>query len=280
MRPFLFLIVVLLAPPTWAQSRVFHDDFESGSLDQWTKDSSRPFGRVATRALDGGRAQEGERFLALNWDGADFTSVWLTHWEYRREFLIRMWWRLDEDVDDRPGAKLMRLGWGRGAPDDRMVISREYPANRSPGNNLHHVWYVQPRRRFLNCWDRTQILDDREWHRIEIYVRHDTNGRDGVIKFWFDGQMANCYPKTGNTADGSRRWYPLILPSNWSQNKGWEHDSDNHFYVDDVEIFSDVGSSAAGRLDDATIRVVGDPSPPTGSDSPAAPKNLRIVGGQ
>lgn len=281
MRTAILAVVVfgwLCAPSARAQSRVFHDDFESGSLEKWTKDPSRPFGEVSSRAADGGTAHTGGRFLSLDWRGADFTTVWLDRWDYNREFLIRMWWRLDVDVDNRPGAKFMRLGWVNRSPSFSTTFSRDYRAgaSRSNGSIIHQSWRNAQSKLIANCWE-SQDMDDRQWHRVEIYIKHDTNGRDGVIKMWFDGKLGNCYPFEGDTFDGETRWFPLILPSNWSQNVGWVHDSTNHFYVDDVEIFADVGSGAVGRMDDATIRASSDSPPPTGY-APATPTGLRIIG--
>lgn len=99
-------------------------------------------------------------------------------------------------------------------------------------------------------------MQDRQWHKIEIYVKHDTDGTDGAIKVWWDGVLGGAYPYNGQTA--LRPWYRLVMPSNWSMNAGWEHDQNNHFYIDDVEIYADVNTgntNVTGNLYDATIHM-------------------------
>lgn len=243
--------------PAISASRVFHDDFESGNLNQWSKDGSRALGEVRTSAFDGGSARGGSRFVAFNWDRDNFTSAVLNRWDYNKEFFIRMWWRLDKDVDSTPGAKVMRLGW-TGATDNvnELMMQRD--------GNFHQAWYVGNYNNLAkNCWSG-QNINDNQWHKIEIYVKDDPS--NGVFKVWLDGKLDSCYPFTGKTGTSGSKWYPMHIPSNWSMNAGWEHDSSNHFYVDDVEIFSDStqGTPAAGSMIDGTIKVTdaAAPTPP------------------
>jgi hypothetical protein len=270
--------ISLSAPVVFGQSRVFYDGFEDGTANKWAVDGSHPKGQVITQATDGGTPRSGTRFLSLNWHSTSHSAVTLSQWPYTREMFIRMWWRLDADVDGTDGAKMMRMGYSGTTSDTESIWARE-------SRIIHQSWYVggyESSNLVRNCWSSVSF-DDRKWHKVEIYIKHDTNNADGVIKLWFDGNTwaginsttgAACYPVFGNTFDGSEKYWPLYLPSNWSPNPGWEHDMNNHFYVDDVEIYSDQGSGAAGSMADATINVSGTPPPPT---APAAPTNLRIV---
>lgn len=258
-----FLIAIaptMWASPSFSASRVFHDDFESGSLSQWSKDGSRALGEIRSSAFDGGTSRSGSRFAAFNWNGGDFSGVVLNRWDYNKEFFIRMWWRLDKDVDSTHGAKLMRLGWtGATSNVNELMIQRD--------GNFHQTWHVGNYENLAkNCWSG-QNINDNQWHKIEIYVKDDSV--NGVFKVWLDGKLDSCYPFTGKTSSGAK-WYPLYMPSNWSMNPGWEHDSSNHFYVDDVEIFSDStqGVAITGSMADATIKVTGSASAPVMPNPP------------
>jgi hypothetical protein len=246
------------------QGRVFYDGFEDGTTNKWGADAGHAKSQVITQAVDGKGPRSGTRFMSANFESNNYSGVRLDSWSYNREMFIRMWWRIDANFDNRDGAKLMRLGYS-GSVDTETLFQRD-------SGVLHEPWYVGGQL-VRNCWS-PHSLDDRNWHKLEIYIKHDTNGTDGVLKVWWDGVLAPaCYPFQGNTFSSSK-WFPLFLPSNWSPNPGWEHDMNNNFYVDDVEVYSDLGSGAAGLMADATITNSGTPPPPT---APAAPTNLRIV---
>jgi hypothetical protein len=268
---FVTAVISLSTSVAFGQSRVFYDGFEDGTANKWATDGSHAKGQVITQASDGGSPKAGTRFLSLNWTSNDYSGVRLNGWAYNQETFIRMWWRLDADVDDRDGAKLMRLGWTGALNASEALFSR------TPGGSLHEVWYVGgygSENIARNCYSNHN-LDDRKWHKVEMYIKLDTNNTDGVIKTWFDGVLqASCYPVFGDTYASGNRWAPLLLPSNWSPNPGWEHDMSNHFYVDEVEIFTDQGTGASGSMALGTISGSATPPPPT---APAAPTNLRIV---
>jgi hypothetical protein len=248
-----------------AQGRVFYDGFEDGTTNKWGADTGHAKSQVVTQAVDGRGPRSGTRFMSSNFESNNYSGVKLDSWSYNREMFIRMWWRIDANFDNKDGAKLMRLGFS-GSLDTETLFQRD-------GGSLHEPWYVSANL-VKNCWSN-HSLEDRNWHKLEIYIKHDTNGTDGIIKAWWDGQLnAGCYPFVGNTF-GSQKWMPLFLPSNWSPNPGWEHDMNNNFYVDDVEVYSDMASGAIGSMVDATINITGTPPPPP--TAPAAPTNLRVV---
>ena len=111
-------------------------------------------------------------------------------------------------------------------------------------------------------------VGDHKWHRIEIYVKHDTDGQDGIIRHGVDG--VKIHERLGATDNDGGKWYPWHIMSNWSSNPGWEHDANNHTYWDDIEIFSDTGKGeVTGSMADATIRVAA--NQPTGGRTPFLP---------
>lgn len=253
------------ASVAFGQGRVFTDGFEDGTANKWGADSGHAKAQVVTQAVDGRGPRSGTRFLSANFESNNYSGVKLDSWSYNREMFIRMWWRIDANFDSNSGAKLMRLGFS-GSLDTETLFQRD-------GGTLHEPWYVSANL-VKNCWS-SHSLEDRNWHKLEIYIKHDTNNADGIIKVWWDGQLnAGCYPFVGDTF-GGQKWLPLFLPSNWSPNPGWEHDMTNNFYVDDVEVYSDTATGAIGSMVDATINMTGTPPPPP--TAPAAPTNLRVV---
>ncbi len=277
---YLVITVILLSPlalidVSHAAGRVFFDNFEDGTTNKWIQDGFRAKATVTKKAVDGLGPRSGQYFATINFDGlaawnapTSYTTLRLDSWSYNKEFFIRMWWRLDND-----------FGRGMGAPGDGAKLMRLniVPPNGSYGvfmlqsNGSHEQWNYDTTL-FINNWwgDNGTLLSQRAvWHKIEVYVYQDNT--NGVIKRWQDGALTYSY--TGKTNDSSsNRYYPLYLPSNWSDNPGWEHGANNHFYIDDIEIYSDAGTGATGSMSNATISSGG-----SGSVSPPpAPANLRI----
>src|SRR5690606_22803793 len=79
-----------------AASRVFFDDFSSGSMNPaWQRDSTRNFPTIVSSARDGGAPLSGSYMMETNWNGvaawndpASFSSAILPSWNYTHEFLI------------------------------------------------------------------------------------------------------------------------------------------------------------------------------------------------
>jgi hypothetical protein len=157
-------------------------------------------------------------------------------------------------MDNKDGAKLFRLGYGGECGN---MIQRD-PVTQNGGT--HEGWTCGPNAEvmMINAWG-PHNFEDRQWHKLEIYIKHDTNGTDGEVKTWQDGKLtvgggSNGYPYKGRTTwTKNSHWYPLIIGSNWSSNSGWEHDANNHWYIDSVEVYSDQGSEATGSMADGTI---------------------------
>ena len=262
MKKLVFLFLGIVSLDLLAASRVFYDGFEDGTADLWGVDGSHPKGEVLTTAYDGGAASAGTYFAAINWDASTFSALKLNSWSYTNEMFIRMYWRLDSDMDDEDNAKFMRLGFDGGNTDVTFT--------RSGTTNVKQEWYVAGGLE-LNCWASNFSFQDRNWHKVEIYIKHDTDGTDGILSVWKDDILADtgCYPHTGDTFNGSEYWYPWHFPSNWTH--AGSHDANNHLYMDEVEIFSDQGTGATGSMADGTIQAAGG-----GSQTIGAVRNFRI----
>jgi hypothetical protein len=187
----------------------------------------------------------------------------LPSWNYSKEFLIRLWIRYASDVDHTAGGKLLRMYPPSGLDSFYLAAQME-----QSGTPLFSYWELingQPGPEF---WGDSSPMGDTHWHKIEIYVKHNTPGAtDGTVKVWLDGSLKQQGANIVSVAPGDH-WYPLYLMSNWSSNPGWEHDAANHTYWDDVEVYTDLGTGATGTMSDATIRA---------AKSPSTPTNLRVV---
>jgi len=272
---FLFLFSFTLSIPTEAASRVFFDGFESGTTSQWSFPGSYNRAVVVTTAYDGRSPRTGTSMLEGNWNGTvDWTDprkntyAALLNWDYNNEFLIRIWLRLDRDVDRKNGTKLLRLG--------NIGVNMFYIGaglHEVPGLMVPYFESVAGSSGPINY--NGGVIGDNNWHKIEIYVKHNTLGlTDGTLRIWADGVRVINAENIRSVSDGGN-WKPLNIMSNWSSNPGWEHDANNHAYWDDIEIFSDSNSGAVstGRMDDATVQV----SNGGGTPAPRAPTGLRVA---
>ncbi len=251
----------------FAQSRVFYDNFEANNTDLWSYDYSKCV--PTARGVDGGGPRNGTYMVQCNWNGvaawndaANRSSLRSPSWRYDNEFLIRVWVRLDADVDQVNGAKIFRI-------------------NNYPGHGMFAQNYWPSKADVFFHWDRVGDsvegpltwsggnINDHLWHKYEIYHKNNTIGKtDGIIRMWFDGVLKVDY--TGKTrANDGTQWNALSLMSNWSSNPGWEHDANNHVYWDDIEIYSDYGTGASGSMATATIA--------SNDLSLSPPSNLRVI---
>jgi hypothetical protein len=262
----------ILANLSHAAGRVFYDGFEDGTTNKWGRDSGRNKAIAVQKGVDGGSAHSGNYFAQINFNGLvawndpnSYTNLLLNHWSYNKEFFIRMWWRLDKDFGSGmaaqgDGAKLLRLN----------IANDDYATFMLQSGGSHEQWFVNGAP-FLNKWagDNGKLLSQRSWQKVEIYVYQDNS--KGIVKRWHNGQLIYTYAGRTNNSNNAP-YYPLYLPSNWSSNPGWEHGANNHFYVDDVEIYSDTGVGATGSMSDATITV----GTSVTQTPPNAPTNLHL----
>jgi hypothetical protein len=246
-----------------AAGRVFSDDFEAGNTSKWSLDGSRTMCSATRSSIDGRATHAGSYMLECNWNGlvawdhADsFSVAVLPSWDYSSEFLVRMWVRYASDVDRVVGAKLMRLY--PGGQTGSMYVGGQLEKSGGP---LLCAWEMIAGSSGPVAWGDGSPFADGQWHKLEIYVKHNTAGAtDGILRIWQDGTLKQDARNLVTAAAGAK-WYPLYLMSNWSNNPGWEHDAANHVYWDDIEVYSDRGSGGSGLLADATIRAGTGPVP-------------------
>src|SRR5690606_31877033 len=125
----------------------------------------------------------------------------------------------------RDGSKLLRLYPNT---SDSFYISAQMNRTGAP---LFSYWESIGGSRGPVVYS-TAGLGDGNWHEVQIYVRHNSPGqRDGAVRVWVDGTIHQEAEGIKSVVDGGR-WYPLYVMSNWSNNPGWEHDSNNHVYWD------------------------------------------------
>jgi hypothetical protein len=240
-----------------AAGRAFFDGFESGNTDAWNADGGRDKCIVVNSAHDGGSPHSGNSMLECNWNGlldwkapAWYSTVVLppSAWNYSREFLIRLWVRFDADVDHVNGDKLLRL-----YPHDDLESFFIAAQLDQTGGPIFVSWEKINGKDGPVSWGGGTKLGDTRWHKLEIYVKHNTPGiADGIGRVWLDGKVAQESVNVVTVATG-HKWGPLILMSNWTNNPGWEHNATNHVYWDDVEVYTDMGVDGQGTMADASI---------------------------
>jgi hypothetical protein len=269
----ILLVALLVAELSHAAGRVFYDGFEDGTTNKWQQDDFHNRCTVVGSALDGAAGPyNGSRMARCNWNGtvawndpARFESLTLNSLSYSNEIFYRVRLRIDRNVDRTNGSplKLLRIYYW----DGNTATYRDLFENSVSGNSLSNrgnagsttlptYWGGAP-------GDNTGSSSG--WHKVEYYINHAT----GTIKVWHD----NVLIRNNTVGFNSRKWLPFYLTSNWSD----PHDAANHIYFDEVEIYSDTGSGAAGSMSDASISVSGGgSSPPPALSPPNAPSNLVV----
>ena len=265
---FVAWLIFIFSGSATATTRVFYDGFEDGTTNAWSQDDYHAKAITTTQAHDGTNPYAGSRMAEFNWDGAvawndpyaytairkDFSSL------YTNEVFIRMRVYFDDYVDVQDGSKFLRL-------NDNVVDESYWACQFEAGKTSASWWFYWE----VNNSELTPLYDMSRgsggtcrgpsigtWHEVEIYIKHDTNGSDGKIRLWFDGVLTKDWDGDTHTSGGS--WSPIYIPSNWSSNEGWEHDANNHGYVDEFEIFSDSsgGTATTGSMLDGTITASGE----------------------
>ncbi|MFO1431842.1 MAG: hypothetical protein U1F76_17175 [Candidatus Competibacteraceae bacterium] len=257
----------LLPDFSYAAGRVFLDDFESGTTNAWGRGGPAEKCPAVTSAEDGGSPHQGRYMAKCNWakdsrGWSYFNALYLASWPYSKEFLLRFWFRADQDLDHYFGPKLLRLKFGD--PNDQSIWGiladhgdqAELTAGWTIGGNSYQFW-----------GSPAAIIGDHKWHQLALYTK-DSTGNDGILRVWVDGNKVWEQVNIQTNSNG-RPWYPLHLPSNWDNAP---IDNNNHIYIDEVEIYSDQGTGASGSLADGTIDTSGG-----GNRKLAAPKNLHVV---
>jgi hypothetical protein len=271
------LSLIAVADSSYAAGRVFYDGFESGTTNQWSQDDFRNKCNVVSSALDGGAGPRGgTKMVRCNWNGtldwndpARYEALRLGSWNYSREFLIRFWIREDRDLGSPKsdtGPKYYRLGSNENGPAESFGAL-------NVGGFQKAEFYNAASQIGGTYWGDGSSVGDRGWHKVEIYIKNGTS--DGVVRLWEDD--AKVWESVNvNTVQSGGTWTPFFISSNWSGAAGCcDHDTSNHIYWDDFEIYSDTASGATGLLSDGSISVSGGEvslNPPMDP-----PLNMRVV---
>ena len=265
--------MLMLGAQTQAAGRVFFEDFEAGSVSQFQQDNSRKMCTAVTQSVDSVAPQGGTHMMECNWNGvvtwddpAAQSTVVINSFSYTTEFMIRYWVRYATDVDKVGGNKLFKFS-NNGGTD--FILNGSPDA--LPGQMVSYFPLLAGQQG-PTFWGDGQAFADYKWHRVEIYVKHNSSGAsDGIFKVWEDGkpkqQMSNV-----KTVLPGEKWYPVYFMSNWSNNPGWEHDANNHTYWDNIEVFSDTGTGGSGSMADGSMTATGSSTtPPPAAKTPSSP---------
>lgn len=263
---FVPLFQLALADMSYAASRVFYDTFEDGTTNKWVHPGTFPKCIAVSATADGVPIHNGRYAMRCNWYGYGQDEVELSSWPYNNEFFLRWWFKEDANVDHQVGAKTMRLGFG-GPDHSYWSCQNEY------GDLATMYLYFNVSGSESVYWPSVDngYCGDHKWHKFELYVKHDTNDKDGIIRFWLDG--VKKYDYAGNTHTPGAHWYPWNILSNWSNAS---QDDLNYTYWDDVEVYSDQGTGAVGSMTDATISTSGS-SGGSSSSTLTPPQNLTLI---
>ena len=247
------------APTGGGYTRVFYDGWESGNTNLWGQSDFRNKCPVVTSALDGGAVPHGTRMLRCNWNGvvawndpASFEALVLNSWNYSTELLVRFWVRTDtSDFNGLSGPKYFRIG------TDSTGSTVSFMAMHV-GGGQQGGFYNDTGQIGGTFWGGGSDAANGAWHEVELYVK--VHASNGAVRLWEDGVM--LWEATNTNTVLGNGWTPFFISSNWSGPEGCcDHDTNNHLYWDDFEIFSDStsGTAATGNLSDASIAVGGTP---------------------
>jgi hypothetical protein len=226
--------------------RIFFDDFEDGTTDAWLQDSPHAKGTVVTSSTDGvAGPYAGTYMWRANYDGSSgdvYDSLRLPTIDYTSEYFIRARLRVDQNFAKTAGsaAKIMRVYYWDGTTyHDLFGIIRT-------GTGLNNTTIVDGTGPATYWGDASgdEVTNTSGWHKVEYYV----NTGSGLLKVWHDGVLVRNL--TGLDF-GSVEYQPFYLTSNFSDS----HDSTNHIYFDNVEVYSDAATGGTGSMSNATAGV-------------------------
>jgi len=281
----MLLSSLALVDVSGAASRQRFDGFETYPLGNmtagvlattgvWQSDSGRIMPDVVSSSLDGVTGtHSGSKMCRFNYDtlqGATLNEYQSlqhvpTGVAYTNELFYRYWIRFDADHGISPPgteSKFARIfttspvyndvfydfAGSPSAPEFDLVVLVN-------GSYIGGKTYISTPTAFT------------QWQKMEMYLNFST----GTLRVWLNGNQVFT---TSGANLSAGRWLDFYPQSNWGgvNNNGYRHGSNNHFYFDDFEIYSDVGTGATGNMSDATIKQGGSAD----STPPAIPVNLRI----
>lgn len=281
------VLVVLWAPSVQAEGRVFFDDFESQSFTDahWLTDT---FGTGRTRcpivsvASDGVIGPfAGTKMLSCNTTSVqntqpDFDTLGLDYIPlHNQEFFIRAKTRIDADMFKTASSakKIMRFfvnsidfDWFhiiRTAPGlaENVYMNGAYLEvyfGSTPVGNQNPPPISPP---------DTTSSGITTWHTVEYYVHRGTR----TFKVWHDDKLIRHEVGTASWPNNNYMGSRLQLMSNFADLSG-TGDNLNHMYIDNFEMYSDLGTGGVGSMINGDITQGGGDITP-----PSAPTNLRIT---
>jgi hypothetical protein len=266
------LFLVTSAQSVSAAGRVFYDGFESGSFGSGWADGYADGPGIIPPAGNKGHDNlvlpiAGQRQMECRYGTAN-TDTWFCKYIpinalYRDEIFIRLWIRLDQDVQSNQGsmAHLIRFYSGGGGATD-ILTSMIGDGAGSAQIIADALWNNVRPSGSPKYYSFSPGLGDRKWHKYELYLNNVTH----VYKMWQDDVLKISLSDATINAH-----LPAFIPlHNWGSPK--PTDNNTHVYFDEVEVFSDLGTGGSGSMANGDITQGGS----TSTTAPPAPTNLRV----
>lgn len=252
-----------------AATRDFYESWESYSVGLlpetvWSQDSFRDMPQIVSSSTDGVKGpRTGSKMLRINRNatlgdvGARYESCRSPVVNYTHEIFYRFWIRPDENhgSDDTYGCKYLRFFINSGGSEwiDFFLTTRSlgggYFNSGIMGDDQTTYWGDNP-------GDDAERTTD--WSRVEVYINTTT----GTYKTWNTGTARVLGQAPTGRNFGGLKATQIYLSSNDALSEPgspFASAATNHFYIDDIEIFSDSGTGEAttGSMSDASIEVAG-----------------------
>lgn len=248
MKKFLFLLCVFFCfvSSLHAASRVAHEDFTSGELNDFYE-AGYGNSTVTYPTGCGWDSSQCARLEYMNATSSEYGRLIYSGLSdtYTDEYFIRMGIMMEYDwTSGNGGAKTIHFkdtvsSWGI-----EVLFTVEGGAT---GYNSPRMIVYSPGDQSMESLGITWTTDT--WHEIEMYVYEHATA--GIVKVWDDGVLTST--TTGIDTEGANPINYLFLPNNWSGTCP----SDDFIQVDDIEIYVDGngGEAATGLMSDGTIMV-------------------------
>lgn len=237
--------LLLVSLDAHAAGRVFYDGFESGSFDPgWSSGWADGDGIIPASGNKGHDntvlPEAGNRQMEC-WYENPAGNTWFCNYIaidtlYTDEIFVRLWMRLDQDVQANQGsmAHILRFYAGGGLITDVLVEMLGDNSGNVANTQLiaDAVWNSNRPSNSPQFYSYNPGIGDNAWHKYEMYLNNATHvyklWQDDVLKMSLSDAMINYH--FGN-------FIPL---HNWGSPK--PTDLNTHFYFDEVEVYSDLGS--------------------------------------
>jgi len=265
------LFLVTSAQAASAEGRVFYDGFESGVHDPvWVDGYSDGPGIIPAAGNKGHDGtllpKAGQRQMEC-WYGTANQDLWYCKnipisTMYTNEIFIRTWMRLDQDVQHNQGSMAHLLRWV-GSPGSQIAMNM---VSDGSGGSVS----FQADNMWQNTWPSNSPcylgfftgIGDRQWHKHEQYLNNATH----VYKLWQDDVLICTL-----SIPQINVHFPAFTPlNNWGSPK--PTDNNTHFYFDEIEVYSDLGTGGSGSMLNGDITQGGS----SDTTPPSSPVNLRV----